>query len=96
MDFKILQIGEAALLEQLAEECVELAHVALKMARIIREENPTPKTLDETLPNLIEEVADVSLCLDVLDGIIDFENTPIGEIKKEKCKRWVKRIEGRE
>lgn len=58
MDFEILQIGEAALLEQLAEECAELAHVALKMARIIRGENPTPKTLDETLPkrNIKEEI----------------------------------------
>ena len=38
----IEEIGEAAMLEQLAEECTELAKAALKMARIIRKENPTP------------------------------------------------------
>lgn len=32
----IEEIGEAAMLEQLAEECTELAKAALKMARIIR------------------------------------------------------------
>lgn len=37
----IEEIGEAAMLEQLAEECTELAKAALKMARIIRKENPT-------------------------------------------------------
>ena len=35
----IEEIGEAAMLEQLAEECTELAKAALKMARIIRKEN---------------------------------------------------------
>ena len=34
-------IGTAALLEQLAEESAELAQAALKMARKIRNENPT-------------------------------------------------------
>lgn len=34
----IEEIGEAAMLEQLAEECTELAKAALKMARIIRKE----------------------------------------------------------
>ena len=38
----IEEIGEAAMLEQLAEECTELAKAALKMARIIRKENPSP------------------------------------------------------
>lgn len=36
-------IGTAALLEQLAEESAELAQAALKMARKLRNENPTPK-----------------------------------------------------
>ena len=41
------EIGEAAVLEQLAEECTELAKASLKLARILREENPTPVTRDE-------------------------------------------------
>ena len=42
----IEQIGECAVLEQLAEECVELAQAALKLARKKRGENPTPKNED--------------------------------------------------
>ena len=35
-------IGSAAMLEQLAEESAELAQAALKAARILRDDNPTP------------------------------------------------------
>jgi len=53
------RIGEAALLEQLAEEAAELAQAALKKARIIRDENPTPVTLGTAEKNLVEEYTDV-------------------------------------
>ena len=43
----IEKIGEPAVLEQLAEECSELAQAALKYARKQRGENPTPKSFDE-------------------------------------------------
>lgn len=56
------KIGTPAMYEMLAEECTELAHEALKMARIIRGENPTPKTMKEVEKDLIEEVTDVSIC----------------------------------
>jgi hypothetical protein len=55
-------IGEPALLEQFAEECVEAAKEALKLARILRGENPTPRTEAEVRNNLVEEVTDVNLC----------------------------------
>lgn len=45
-------IGTAALLEQLAEESAELAQAALKMARKLRNENPTPKTHADCVSNL--------------------------------------------
>lgn len=48
-------IGTAALLEQLAEESAELAQAALKMARKLRNENPTPKTHADCVSNLQEE-----------------------------------------
>ena len=54
----IEEIGEAAMLEQLAEECTELAKAALKMARIIRKENPTPVTEKEAIANIREEYTD--------------------------------------
>lgn len=52
----IEEIGEAAMLEQLAEECTELAKAALKMARIIRKENPTPVTEKEAIANIRENI----------------------------------------
>lgn len=48
-------IGTAALLEQLAEESAELAQAALKMARKLRNENPTPKTHADCVSNLQEK-----------------------------------------
>lgn len=60
----IEEIGEAAMLEQLAEECTELAKAALKMARIIRKENPTPVTEKEAIANIREEYTDVVQCAD--------------------------------
>ena len=40
----IEKIGKPAMLEQLAEEAAELSQAALKLARVIRNENPTPVT----------------------------------------------------
>ena len=60
------KIGLPAMYEQLAEECTELAKAALKMARVIRGENPTPKTVEEVEKDLIEEVTDVSICVSEL------------------------------
>jgi len=79
-------IGKAALLEQLAEESTELAKAALKQARIIRGDNPTPVTLDDAISDVIEEFTDVVHCarelgLNVDEGQIVF-----------KSKRWVDRI----
>ena len=55
-------IGKPAMLEQLAEEATELAHAALKLARIYRAENPTPVTKREAKAHLIEEFTDVETC----------------------------------
>lgn len=82
----IKEIGEAAALEQLAEECAELGHAALKMARIIRKENPTPVTMKNAKANLLEEAVDVAVCIDVLD-------LRVKEICfAEKLDRWKQRI----
>lgn len=69
----IEKIGIPAMLEQTAEECAELAQACLKMARYLRNENPTPKRLDDIKDHLCEEIADVNLCLDELidNNIID-------------------------
>lgn len=70
--YMIDRIGEAAMLEQAAEEATEFAKAALKKARIIRGENPTPVTIDEANANLIEEWTDQVMCADQLRLHADF------------------------
>lgn len=66
-DFDIKDyLSKEAMLEQTAEECSELAQACLKLARKLRGENPTPKTEQECLTNLTEEIADVIICVDFL------------------------------
>ena len=60
----IEKIGEPAMLEALAEECSELTQASLKLARYIRGENPTPKSIDDIIENFTEEIADVLICID--------------------------------
>ena len=83
------------LLCQLAEECAELGKAALKLTRIYRGVNPTPVTRTEAFQNLLEEMADVTLCMEVL-GL----NTPellenCGRIWDEKSTRWMARLKER-
>lgn len=63
--------GDEYLLRQLAEECMELGHAALKLIRAMRGE--TPVGLDETKTALIEEMADVDVMLGVVEGSMDDE-----------------------
>ena len=63
-------IGDPATFEQLAEECSELAHACLKMARVLRGENPTPVMPSDAQEAVIHEIADVALSIDtVMCGI---------------------------
>ena len=69
------KIGIPAMLEQTAEECTELAHACLKLARIMRGANPTPTTEKEATDAVEEEVADVQICTSELlqNGVIDWD-----------------------
>ena len=78
-------IPEAALYEQLAEECSELAQASLKMARKLRNENYTPVPIDEISENLIEEFSDVVLCAATL------QIQPSDDVIKFKMDRWYSR-----
>nr|DAF86371.1 MAG TPA: pyrophosphatase [Siphoviridae sp. ctmxA102] len=89
-DFKVIcSMGEPALLEQLAEECSELAHAALKLARLERGENPTPKTEEECVENLLEELGDVNLCMSVVEAN---RGIHIRCLFVDKKARWAQRI----
>ena len=86
-------IGTPAMLEQTAEECVELAHACLKLARYLRGENKVYKTKEEIYSNLSEEIADVYICIDELleAGIISQES--IDSNIMSKLERMRKRLE---
>lgn len=87
----INKIGLPAVLEQCAEECTELAKVNLKMARKLRGENPTPKTMDKINQELIEEIADVLVCIDILlDEVVSRDD--VTSVMLEKRFRWNERL----
>lgn len=88
-----INISESALLEQTAEESVELAHSCLKMSRKIRGENPTPISNEEIINNLLEEVGDVILCINQLINKGILEEDAIYKIIDYKEARWKKRLE---
>ena len=86
----IEEIGDAAMLGMLAEECAELTQAALKFARYNRGENPTPKTYMQCLDAFTEEIADVQLIIDQFDNWIDKDR--IKAIKEQKMIRWTIRM----
>lgn len=82
----IKEIGEPAMLEMLAEELVECAHEVLKLARVLRHENPTPKTEKEVRASLREEWSDVIQCSKELNLDVDWNQI---EAKKKRFEqRW--------
>jgi hypothetical protein len=80
------RIPEAARLEQLAEEAVELSHAALKLARILRNENPTP--VDEWVArhSLMEEYTDTHVAAMAAEVMAD------SNLGAKKIARWADRI----
>ena len=84
-------IGSPAVLEQLAEECAELAQAALKAARIQRGENPTPVGRKMAHKMLQEEVNDVLLCIRELEKSGELEEDKNAQAHKKS--RWLERIE---
>lgn len=81
------KIGRAAMYELLAEECSELAQMALKAARLERQENPCGMTPKEVYAGLREETTDVFLCMTELKLYMD------PDIFRQKVTRFNKRWE---
>ena len=89
----VSQIGLPATLEQLAEECCELGQAALKLARKLRNENPTPKEMLDCRVDLQEEMADVLVCMEALSLAGVTTKEAVDEIADEKRKRWQDRLD---
>lgn len=59
IEFAAKHMSRAAALEAVAEEAAEVAQAALKLARILRGENPTPVTAAEAELSMFEELSDL-------------------------------------
>ena len=84
-------LPDEELCAQLAEECTELAHAALKYRRAIKGNNPTPVSVEAAIMKIYEELADVMNALDCL-GILP-DCCAVLNIKEEKLDRWLQRLE---
>lgn len=93
MNWILKEIGKPAALEQLAEELIEAAHAALKLARILRKENPTPASETDTRNALQEEIGDINLCLTVLEPYVSLYHPVTKATMLEKGDRWRKRLD---
>ena len=86
------EIGLPAVLEQTAEECAELAHACLKLARILRKENPTPAQKIDVLEKIEEEAADVDVCIEALTQADVIAIDGLCYRANDKFERWKNRI----
>lgn len=85
------KLTDAEILAQLAEEAAELAQAALKYRRCLDKTNPTPIPNQEAHDRLCEELADVLVCVDALDGDPDCET--VRTIREKKAQRWAARLD---
>ena len=81
------------LLAQLAEEAAELAHAALKLRRVEDGTNPTPVPKEDAIKNILEEIADVSLVINLLGFNTDQNEAICREIMAKKTDRWAYRLD---
>lgn len=86
-------IGVPAMLEQTAEEALELAFACLKLARMYRGDNAVHGYSEEDLKKSIEEEsADVLLCVDeMIEGGIIGDHEVI-DWYEQKSERMAKRL----
>ena len=83
-------LGKSEILAQLAEECAELTQAALKYRRALDGNNPTPVGEQKAVMHLIEEIADVDLCVSLLTTPEDDQQKLM--IERAKLLRWEERL----
>ena len=96
-DLEIIQktVSETDKVLQLAEEAAELSAAASKYARILKGTNPTPMPGMTAEDHLFEEIADVLVCLIMLNyAYPDTYKTQEGVVDYLilKTRRWALRI----
>ncbi len=85
---KFLQVwGEDAQIMMAIEEMSELTK---ELCKYLRYKNFNEKSVEEVVPNINEEIADVLNCIEQLE--IMFDSEKINEIRKAKIERTLKRV----
>lgn len=92
-DYVLENLSHEELLLQLAEECAELGHAALKMRRVLDGKNPTPQNIHGAIENINEEIADVMLVMKILGYEMDDPNRK--RRMAGKLERWCRRLRER-
>lgn len=87
-----LDLRQAELLAQLAKQANKVGHAALKLRRALNGLNPTPVTLTKARENILEELADMSLCLLALNLDTGLNRLRIRTIMEQKLDRWEERL----
>ena len=92
-------ISQAAILDQCAEECTELAKACLKLARYLRNENPVSPslTVDSLLAELNGEIGDVLNSIEVIkaDEDLFISEEYVNNIREYKKNRLIERIKNK-
>lgn len=84
-------------LEQVAEECGELAQACLKLIRAEGNGNPCRISKDEAMDKLIEEIADLELAVDKVTHDLVMNERPyiyetIMSTYRAKKERWIEEL----
>lgn len=82
-------LGVEEILSQTTEECGELIQAAQKMRRVLR--GTTPVDESEAIRHLIEEIADVLVCIDAISCLGLVDNDKIANMASKKIDRWYNR-----
>lgn len=92
MKFIKNKLTNRELLEQLAEECCELAHASLKLIRAGGDSNNVTPVVEKTAAmNVREELDDVLMVLCLMTDICDKDLKKYMN-ERSKWERWAKRL----
>ena len=82
-------LPQKEILAQLAEESAELAQAALKLRRVLDGRNPARTGYYWAVQALNEEIADVTMCFDLIH-CVDYNK--INTTREQKMKRWIRHL----
>ena len=88
-----LKLGQEEALCQAMEECSELASACNQYRRtVLMKGQPTPKTPDEAMANIKEELVDAIICIKELIMILGIDYDELEKIEREKTDRTARRL----